>query len=55
MDSISVRTINKYQTEVMINDRRVVLTDLNKVEVDKEKKKKVFSGILYTISLIVFM
>ena len=55
MDSISVRTINKYQTEVMINDRRVVLTDLNKVEVDKEKKKKVFSGILYTISLIVYV
>ena len=55
MDSISVRTINKYQTEVVINDRRVVLTDLNKVEADKEKKKKVCHVILYTISLIVYV
>jgi hypothetical protein len=55
MDSISVRTINKYSTEVIISDKRIVLTDMDKVEADKEKKRKIFNGILYTISIIIYV
>lgn len=55
MDIISIKALNKYQTEVTISDKKIILTDMDLVEKDKEKKKKVFSGILYTVAIIIYV
>jgi len=54
MRDITVRTINKYQTEVLIDETRVVLTDMNKVNAAKAKRRKISDYIINTILVIAF-
>lgn len=54
MRDITVRTINKYQTEVVVEGRRVVLTDMNKVNAAKAKRRKVGDCIINTVLVIIF-
>lgn len=54
MRDITVRTINKYQTEVVVEGRRVVLTDMNKVNAAKARRRKISDYIINTILVIAF-
>jgi hypothetical protein len=54
MRDIVVRTINKYQTEVVVEGRRVVLTDMKKVNAAKARRRKVGDAIINTILIIAF-
>lgn len=54
MRDITVRTINKYQTEVVVEGRRVVLTDMNKVNAAKARRRKISNFIINTILVIAF-
>jgi hypothetical protein len=54
MKDIIVRTVNKYQTEVVVEGRRVVLTDMNKVNAAKARRRKVGDYIINTILVIAF-
>lgn len=54
MRDIIVRTINKYQTEVVVEGRRVVLTDMNKVNAAKARRRKISDYIINTIIVIAF-
>lgn len=61
-DIIAVRTINKYQTEVLIDETRVVFTDMEKVNTakakrraDKARKRKIGDVIINTVLVIVFI
>jgi len=54
MKDIIVRTINKYQTEVIVEGRRVVLTDMKKVNAAKAKRRKVGNIIINTVLVIAF-
>lgn len=53
-DIIAVRTINKYQTEVLIDETRVVFTDMEKVNAAKAKRRKVGDYIINTVLVIIF-
>ena len=54
MKDIIVRTINKYQTEVVVEGRRVVLTDMKKVNAAKAKRRRVGDAIINTVLVIAF-
>lgn len=54
-DIITVRTINKYQTEVLIDETRVVFTDMEKVNAAKAKRRKVGDAIINTILVLAFI
>ncbi len=54
MRDIIVRTINKYQTEVVVEGRRVVLTDMKKVNAARARKRKVGDAIINTVLVIAF-
>lgn len=54
MRGIIVRTVNKYQTEVVVEGRRVVLTDMNKVNAAKARRRKISDYIINTILVIAF-
>lgn len=61
-DIIVVRTINEYQTEVVVNGRRILLTDMEKVNAAKAKRRaakakrrKVGDAIINAILVIVFI
>lgn len=54
MKGIIVRTVNKYQTEVVVEGRRVVLTDMNKVNAAKARRRKISDYIINTILVIAF-
>lgn len=54
MRDIIVRAINKYQTEVVVEGRRVVLTDMNKVNAAKARRRKISDYIINTILVIAF-
>ena len=52
--TVTVRTINKYQTEVLIDETRVVLTDMKKVNAAKARRRKVGDAIINMIIIIAF-
>lgn len=54
MKDIVVRAVNKYQTEVIVEGRRVVLTDMNKVNAAKARRRKISNYIINTILVIAF-
>lgn len=54
-DIIIVRTVNKYQTEVVVNGRRVVFTDMEKVNAAKARRRKISDYIINTVLVIVFI
>lgn len=52
MRDITVRTINKYQTEVLIDETRIVLTDMDKVNAIRSRRRKVCDVIINMIIII---
>ena len=54
MKDIVIRTVNKYQTEIVIEGIRVVLTDMNKVNAVKARRRKISDYIINTILVIAF-
>lgn len=54
MTDIIVRTVNKYQTEVVVEGRRVVLTDMKKVNAAKARRRKISDVIINTVLVLAF-
>lgn len=54
MRDITVRTVNKYQTEVVVEGKRIVLTDMDKVNAVKARRRKVGDVIINMIIIIAF-
>lgn len=52
MRDITVRTINKYQTEVLIDETRIVLTDMDKVNAIRSRRRKIGDIIINMIIII---